>query len=206
MAFLHVSIHRLKNDVRGLSRRALSVFALATFVAAFGLAAAACGSTATVGNELTITTADQDATANPVSNSYSNDGSNDDSTNTKSADTPASTEKYTANVADDDELNESEIRFDIGFRSKSKLDQHYIKHRREFGTISKSEYLRQAQVLRDSPVSDRIIETTQANGTLSRFDRETGGFIAFDRDGTLRTYFRPDDGEDYFWRAAKRQR
>jgi pyocin large subunit-like protein len=128
------------------------------------------------------------------------------SSNTNPANTRVtSNTKYISDVADSDgTVAESDIREDIGFRNSAKLEQHYQKHGREFGSISKSEYLRQAQVIRDSPLSDRIIQAEQVGGTLSRFDRQTGGFIAFDRDGTLRTYFRPNDGEDYFWRAAKK--
>lgn len=60
-----------------------------------------------------------------------------------------------------------------------------------------------AQDLRDAPLSKRVIETTQKDGTISRFDRSTGAFIAFNRDLTIRTFFKPNDGEDYFWRASK---
>ena len=91
----------------------------------------------------------------------------------------------------------------IGFRSQQRLDDHYRKHGREFGNISEREYLALAQDLRDAPLSKRVIETTQKDGTISRFDRSTGAFTAFDRDLTIRTLFKPNDGETYFWRAAK---
>jgi hypothetical protein len=94
----------------------------------------------------------------------------------------------------------------IGFRSAGSLRSHWQKHRSEFGHPSEAEYLRMAQTLRDAPLSDRVIETTQQDGSRSRFDRRTGGFIAFNRDWTIRTFFRPDDGEDYFRRAAQQER
>jgi hypothetical protein len=93
----------------------------------------------------------------------------------------------------------------IGFRTQAKFDSHYKKHGREFGRVTQAEYLLIAQTLRDSPVSDRIVEAKQARGGLARFDRETGTFIAFDRDKTLLTCFKPDDGEDYFNRSIKRK-
>jgi pyocin large subunit-like protein len=40
---------------------------------------------------------------------------------------------------------------------------------------------------------------------VSRFDRGSGGFVAFDADGIIRTYFRPNDGEAYFRRQARRR-
>jgi pyocin large subunit-like protein len=90
----------------------------------------------------------------------------------------------------------------IGFRSRTKLEQHFQKHGQEFGNVSLDEYLAMAQDLRDAPLSDRVIEANQAGGTISRFDRKTGAFTAFDRDLTIRTFFKPNGGEDYFRRAA----
>lgn len=93
----------------------------------------------------------------------------------------------------------------IGFRSLTKLHQHFDKHGAEFGTISEDEYLRRAQDLRDATLSKQVIETAQLDGTISRFDRTSGAFLAFDTDLTIRTFFRPNDGENYFWRAAGRR-
>jgi pyocin large subunit-like protein len=90
----------------------------------------------------------------------------------------------------------------IGFRSADRLAEHYAKHGREFGAISQAEYLRRAQALRDAPLSDSVLEIRRADGVVSRFDRATGSFIAFDPDGTIRTFFRPNDGENYFRRQA----
>ena len=90
----------------------------------------------------------------------------------------------------------------IGFRSQARLDDHYAKHGREFGSISKAQYLAMAQDLRDAPLSRIVVEATKADGSLSRFNRSTGGFLAFNRDLTIRTFFRPRDGEAYFRRAA----
>lgn len=62
-----------------------------------------------------------------------------------------------------------------------------------------------AQDLRDAPLSSRVIEATQSNGSIARFDRKTGAFLAFNNDLTIRTFFRPDDGEAYFRRAVNRR-
>ncbi len=90
----------------------------------------------------------------------------------------------------------------IGFRSRTKLEQHFEKHGREFGNVTLEEYLAMAQDLRDAPLSDRVLEANQVGGTISRYDRKTGAFTAFDRDLTIRTFFKPNGGEDYFRRAA----
>jgi pyocin large subunit-like protein len=94
---------------------------------------------------------------------------------------------------------------EIGFASQRKLREHYEKHGSELGAISKEEYLRGAQRLRDSPASGNILEVKHSDGVVTRFDRKTGAFLAFDRDLRIRTYFRPNDGERYFLRQARRQ-
>jgi len=90
-----------------------------------------------------------------------------------------------------------------GFRSRAQLDEHYHKHGAEFGAISKSEYLRLAQALRDAPPGGPILEARRPDGEFSRFDRGHGYFGAYNRDGTIRTFFIPNAGERYFRRQAR---
>jgi len=92
----------------------------------------------------------------------------------------------------------------IGFANTQRLDEHYAKHGAEFGNISKQDYLRQAQALRDAPAGGPILEVVRGDGVRTRFDRHTGAFIAFNANGVIRTYFRPNDGERYFRRQAER--
>jgi pyocin large subunit-like protein len=91
-----------------------------------------------------------------------------------------------------------------GFRSREKLDEHYQKHGHEFGAISKAEYLRLAQELRDAPAGGPILEARRPGGEFSRFDRRHGYFGAYNRNGTIRTFFIPNAGERYFQRQAQR--
>jgi pyocin large subunit-like protein len=91
-----------------------------------------------------------------------------------------------------------------GFRSRKKLDEHYQKHGHEFGAISKAEYLRLAQELRDAPAGGPILEARRPGGEFSRFDRRHGYFGAYNRNGTIRTFFIPNAGERYFQRQAQR--
>lgn len=91
-----------------------------------------------------------------------------------------------------------------GFRSRRAFDEHYAKHGREFGNISQSEYLQMAQALRDSPVGGPILEARKPGGIVTRFDRRNSSFGAYNPDGTIRTFFIPNDGERYFRRQATR--
>lgn len=99
--------------------------------------------------------------------------------------------------------NES-VRNDIGFATRRKFLDHYEKHGSEFGSISKEEYLFQAQSLRDRAAGGNVLEATRTDGVVTRFDRQTGAFLAFNSDLTIRTYFKPNDGEAYFKRQSKR--
>ena len=93
---------------------------------------------------------------------------------------------------------------EIGFRDRSHLEEHYRKHGAEFGDISKADYLRRAQALRDRPAAGELLEAVRRDGVVTRFDRRSGEFLAFDRDLTIRTFFRPNEGEAYFDRQLKR--
>ena len=92
----------------------------------------------------------------------------------------------------------------IGFVDQRRLDEHYAKHGAEFGRITKQDYLHQAQLLRDAEVGGPVLQTVRADGVTTRFDRQTGAFIAFNRNGTIRTFFKPNDGERYYRRQAER--
>jgi pyocin large subunit-like protein len=97
----------------------------------------------------------------------------------------------------------------IGFASERQLTVHYRKHGREFGKILRDQYLRMAQDLRDRPLDMNILEAVRRDGVITRFDRRTKAFIAFERNLIIRTFFKPADGERYFnrqLRAARRRR
>jgi pyocin large subunit-like protein len=92
-----------------------------------------------------------------------------------------------------------------GFRTRDRLDDHFAKHGAEFGVATAAEYLVLAQALRDAPVGGDILEIVRGiDGVISRFDRRSGAFLAADPDGTIRTFFKPNDGEAYFRRQARR--
>lgn len=94
----------------------------------------------------------------------------------------------------------------VGFRTRDRLDEHFAKHGAEFGRIGKEQYLAMAQLLRDAEPGGDVLEIVRADdGVVSRFDKRTGAFLAYDRDGIIRTFFKPNDGEVYFRRQARRR-
>jgi pyocin large subunit-like protein len=92
----------------------------------------------------------------------------------------------------------------VGFVDQRRLDEHYDKHGAEFGNITRQDYLHQAQLLRDAEVAGPVLQTVRGDGVTTRFDRQTGAFIAFNKNGTIRTFFKPNDGERYYRRQAER--
>ena len=93
----------------------------------------------------------------------------------------------------------------IGFRGRNALGEHFAKHGSEFGAATQRDYLVLAQALRDAPAGGDIVEAHRADGVICRFDRATGAFLAFNDDLTIRTCFKPNDGEAYFSRQLERE-
>ena len=92
-----------------------------------------------------------------------------------------------------------------GFRSRRQFEEHYAKHGREFGNISPQEYLARAQALRDAAAGGPILQAVTPDGIISRFDRRSGAFGAYNPDRTIRTFFMPNAGEHYFHRQASKR-
>jgi pyocin large subunit-like protein len=94
----------------------------------------------------------------------------------------------------------------IGFRTRDRLLDHYDKHGAEFKAASPEAYLVLAQTLRAAPPGGEVREIVRpTDGVISKFDRRTGAFVAFDADSIIRTFFKPNDGEAYFERQARRR-
>ena len=92
-----------------------------------------------------------------------------------------------------------------GFRSRRQYEEHFAKHGREFGNISPQEYLARAQALRDAPAGGPILQAVTPDGIISRFDRKSGAFGAYNPDRTIRTFFIPNAGQRYFHRQASKR-
>jgi pyocin large subunit-like protein len=89
-----------------------------------------------------------------------------------------------------------------GFRTHHQLEEHYAKHGHEFGNVTQEQYLQMAQQLRDSRPGRNILVAKRARG-VAKFDKRNGWFVAYDSDGTIRTFFIPNNGLRYFEMQAK---
>lgn len=89
------------------------------------------------------------------------------------------------------------------FASEKHLDDHYVKHvirQKEFGPISKEDYLRRAQELVTSKPGGDILVKKRSNGDRLFYNQRTREFAVLTEDGIIRTFFKPRDGIDYFRR------
>lgn|GEM_PF-2243761 len=93
----------------------------------------------------------------------------------------------------------------IGFRNNEALREHYSKHGREFGEVTRAEYLFMAQELRDTEADRKsVLVAYRPDGVITKFDRRDKEFIAYNRNLVIRTFFKPGDGERYFHRQKGR--
>lgn len=82
------------------------------------------------------------------------------------------------------------------FSSEEALEQHFYKHGSEFGYSTKEEYLQGAINVIENP--DSLKKTEMEDGDIVYYLKSTNEIVFVSPSGTIRTYFRPDDGIDYF--------
>lgn len=90
------------------------------------------------------------------------------------------------------------------FRTKYLLDEHYEKHvkeQNEFGNITKDEYLKLAQDLVDH-ASENVLTKEDSSGNTLYYDPDLNEFAVKSHDGYIRTFFKPEDGRDYYDRQT----
>ena len=90
-----------------------------------------------------------------------------------------------------------------GFGTQHLLEDHFARYGSQFGQIGIQQYLHMAQQLRDAMPGKNILISKRLDGGGSKFEVKKGWFVAYDRDGTLRTFFIPKDGVRYFNRQQK---
>lgn len=88
----------------------------------------------------------------------------------------------------------------LAFRTQKLLDSHYDKHvvkQKEYGSISKQQYLEKAQDIIGSD-SPNVISKKRLDGSRVFYNKETNDFVVLSKDGYIQTLFKPKDGIDYY--------
>jgi hypothetical protein len=103
-------------------------------------------------------------------------------------------------------ISGSEIRAVKGFASETKLTDHFTKHAKEFGNQFKDagEYLKGAQNFFKN-VTDDVIQYTRKNGDVVQYNAKTNEFGSVTKNGTIRTYFKPEEDKKYFTEQLKKE-
>lgn len=84
------------------------------------------------------------------------------------------------------------------FRSFDLLQEHFEKHGRDMGYASTEEYLAAANAVVADP---SVLHKKQAeDGDDVYFLPKTNDLVIVSTDGYIRTYFRPEDGMEYYRR------
>lgn len=78
------------------------------------------------------------------------------------------------------------------------MDAHYNKHKAELGGITKEEYAQRAGALASAAASGDVKMLKRSDNSVSKFRVSTNEFVVVNEDGTIRTYFVPLYGKDYW--------
>ena len=73
------------------------------------------------------------------------------------------------------------------------LPDHFARHGGDFAAKSQDDYAAQAWRFRERAVAEKLPMKLDTDGTVRVFDPKSRAFAAFNRDGTAKTYFRPDN-------------
>lgn len=81
--------------------------------------------------------------------------------------------------------------------AKGELEAHYKKHKREYGNISQSEYLKKAQALAGT-TGKHILTKKRSNGDILKYNTKTNDYLALDKNDRIKTFFKPSQGIKYW--------
>jgi filamentous hemagglutinin len=73
-----------------------------------------------------------------------------------------------------------------------RLVDHFERHSGDFGARTAAEYEQMADRFLTGPRPEGVLERVRPNGDVVRFDPSTDAFGVVSRDGTSRTFCRPD--------------
>lgn len=86
--------------------------------------------------------------------------------------------------------------YNYTFKSESLLQEYFDKHGSEFGYKDASQYERGASAVINSP--DALHKTEKVDGDDVYYIVATNEFVVLSTEGYIRTYFKPDDGIEYY--------
>lgn len=98
-------------------------------------------------------------------------------------------------VTVDSGSNNSSTGSSLQFRYDSYLSEHFAKHGSASGHSSEAAYLAGANAVIQS---SSVLRRTQSDGDTAYYLEASNEFVVVSTDNYIRTYFKPNDGIDYF--------
>ena len=93
-----------------------------------------------------------------------------------------------------------------GFASRQKLMNHWKNgraHRGEYPDLTMEQYVQRAVSLAEMPTGGDILGHVDKDGVIVRYDRKENDFVKVSAKNGIRTMFKPDEGEQYYWKRRK---
>lgn len=87
---------------------------------------------------------------------------------------------------------------EIRFETSESMRKHYMKHSKEYGDISIESYLSLANELANAPASDDVEKIARSDGSTAIYRFSTNDFLVVTKDGSIRTFFKPKSGKEYW--------
>lgn len=84
------------------------------------------------------------------------------------------------------------------FETPESMQKHYAKHGEEYGDISIESYVSLANELVNAPASDDVEKIVRSDGSTAIYRFSTNDFLVVTKDGSIRTFFKPESGKEYW--------
>ena len=86
----------------------------------------------------------------------------------------------------------------IEFETPESMQKHYVKHGEEYGDISTESYVSLANELVNAPASYDVEKIVRSDGSTAIYRFSTNDFLVVTKDGSIRTFFKPKNGKEYW--------
>ena len=93
-----------------------------------------------------------------------------------------------------------------GFANRQKLMNHWKNgrtHQDEYPKLTMDQYVERAVSLAEMPTGGDILGHIDKDGIIVRYDRKENDFVKASTSKGIRTMFKPDEGEQYYWKRRK---
>lgn len=76
-------------------------------------------------------------------------------------------------------------------------------HQDEYPNLTMEQYVERAVSLAEMPTGGDILGHIDKDGIIVRYDRKENDFVKASTSKGIRTMFKPDEGEQYYWKRRK---